>query len=119
MYFSNLSKSKAVSHSVQQLKIVKIAVIVLLFVQTIEASSSIETGQYLKWIPTTKSAATLEISTNNYPTKAANTMTSLTTKSTLFKSALTTKFTGPDNYCSMCKSHVACKRNNVRSKCIL
>lgn len=118
MYFFNLSETKAVCRSVQQLKIVKIAVILLLLVQIIEAANwSFNSGQYVKWTPKPKSSTTFlptEFFTTT-TTKAAKTFTPPTTKSTPATQFIqTTKFTGADNYCSMCKSHVACKKNNVR-----
>lgn len=104
MYFSNLCGSKAVCHSVQQLKIVKIAVIFLLTVQIIEASSSFGFNQF-NWSKSTTSTTKSSINKFSTTTKAAKTIITLTAKST-----------GAENYCSMCKSHVACKKNDVRSK---
>lgn len=228
MFFKNLSGFKAVCQSVQQLKIVQIAVILLVFVQTIEASTvfgieqfnipaaprtkSAETaaagnsfgfdqfnaqsttttkaawtifptkaatteapkvgssfGFGLFHIPSTltnkaaeavnslgfglfnvqtttttkapkfgnsfgfgqfnaQSTTTTKVASTVFPTRVASTKDTFTTKETITtkgtstpKAAfptLTTKSSGGGDYCSMCKSHVACKKNNVRSHLI-
>lgn len=83
---------------------------------TTKAPNSFVFGQF-----NTQSTTTTKAASTAFPTKVATTTTTtaFTTKEPTTAKAtfqtLTTKSAGTGDYCSMCKSHVACKKNNVRS----